>query len=191
MKRFLSILIFSALFALGANAQSLAAGNIQSVEYANQTAGYDSVGRLGVAGRNVCAQCPTSTVVYVKQITLNSSQIQNMYSVPDTLLPAPPRYYSYNIMNVYAALSYNSIAYTSDSIFIIKFNTGNGIAENVGVLSAGANTTSYFGFSEIHTGSNSFPSHQPLLITTRNANPASGNSTVVITLYYTLLPQNY
>jgi len=186
---FLIALSFTATAQFGSNTYGGQSdpSSIVGGRYANEIAAYDSTGTLSAVGTQ-CANCAVPNVIYRKTVTLTSTQVKNLFSVPDTILPAPGRYNSYNIISAYASLAYNSIAYAGDSVLILTVNGA--IAPDFGcldVVNASTSTTGGFNFN-VGLGVQFYPSNQPLLLSTLHQNVTTGNSTLTVTVYYTKLP---
>jgi len=189
MKKFL---LTTALFLIIATALSptargqgyVAAASVKA-QTTNTAAYFDSTGTLS-ATPNVCTGCPIPTGTFAKTVTLNSTQLKNLHSVPDTLLPAPGRNLTYNVTGAYASIQYNSVAYATDSVLNMYFNTGGVIGQNTDVTYETKNYTSNFLIGT--ADDQNYPSNQPLLLTTATANMTAGNSVITVTVYYTFLP---
>ena len=123
--------------------------------------------------------------MYCRKTLLTSAQILALNTTPITLVPAPGAGRAIIPINVVARLTYNSVAYATNTSMEIRYTNGSGTvltsASLAALLTAVANKTQAVDM----TGSEftALP-NAPIVVDVATGNPTAGNSTVEFTVFY-------
>lgn len=158
---------------------------VQWGPYANTAAYFDSAGTLrGGSGGN-CVSCPAPTTTYTKSVVLTTAQVKALNSTPDTIVSLRgTSNASISLVSAYVTMNYNSTTYTADSVLQLKAGTAI-LATNQSTIDQTSSGTQRFTLNSGRTAGNIL-SGQGLVLTTATANPTVGNSSIIITVVYTV-----
>ena len=146
----------------------------------------------GLAGNGSVVLSPNDTLNVV-QFTLTSAQILALNTTPITIVPATGAGTLIQVDGITAKLVFNSIAYTGANPISFAYTNASGVLVTGTVASAfidSASGTNYY-YAPANPSATGFVpvANAPIVAFVGTANPAAGNSTIVLTIrYHTITP---
>jgi len=132
-------------------------------------------------------QASGSGVIQSATVTLDSADIVSLHSSPVTIVPAQGSNTFIFVIGALYYMQYNSVAYTTDPTLRIQYADGNVINTNNNYLSFSSNAIGRKSTSDLNVSGSNISINSALQVTTPTSNPTSGNSTVKITVLYSVI----
>jgi hypothetical protein len=128
-------------------------------------------------------------VITYPKISLTSSQILNLNSTPQQLMPSPGVGKTYEILGILGRLNFNTTAYTTNlQIQIYYLDGGLVLASNSNLLNATLTKTGKIILTAIASaGANQYLENTPIYCNVAVGNPAAGAGTLDLWITYKVI----
>jgi len=141
-------------------------------------------------GAPIGATGPAGSIIgAVAKITIPSASVLTLFSTPYTLLPAPGAGKAIRLVDWSASITYNSIAYATNTTLQIYTATAGTVQGSNSVILTSTASRHLLGSltSASGTTSTQLIANQALLLNTLSGNPTAGNSVLTIYIGYDII----
>ena len=124
-------------------------------------------------------------------ITLTSAQVLALNATPVTVIPAPATGKFIDVSSYNFRVNFNSVQYTGANNIEMRFTNGSGTKVGSDIpaasLNAASTAASYYQGTD---AAGAITLNAPVVLSVPTANPAAGNSTVTIEIFYSVRDLN-